>query len=124
MDPPSGAATPNSRQDIVRILAGLTESLLADNQITWLAGFTLAALVEGLDAEGVLLLFHEALQLVLSLGDIFCDADPLLAPGLLKFDDVAFDLGPTIVLRSGPCQQSGGLANVSDDRFTRSPRRV
>lgn len=90
-------------RDIRETLPGLTESFLADDGVTGLARFTLASLVEGLDAEGVLLLLHQSLQLVLSLRNVLRNADPLLASGLLEFDDVAFDLGPAVVLRSGPC---------------------
>lgn len=81
----------------------LTESLLADHRVTGLAGLTLTSFVDSFDPKGVLLFFLQALQLVFSQRNVVCDADPFLTSTFLEFNNVAFDLCPTIMLWSGPC---------------------
>lgn len=102
----------------------LTESLLADDRVARLTGFTLPSLVEGPDSEGVLLLLHQALQLVLSLRNIVWNTDPLLASGLLELNDVSLNLGTPVVFWPEPGKESCCLANLSDDGFARSPWRI
>lgn len=108
----------------MRATSRRTEPLLADDGVAGFAGLALSGLVDGLDPERVLLLLHQALQLMLRLGNVLRDADPVLAARLLELDDVAFDLGAAVVLRPRPGQQGRRLADVPDDGFTRSPGRV
>lgn len=81
----------------------LTESLLADHWLTGLTGLTLTSFVDSFNPKWVLLFFLQALQLVLSQRNIFCDADPFLTPSFLEFNNIAFNLCPTIMFWSGPC---------------------
>lgn len=102
----------------------LTESLFAEHGVTGLTGFALSGHINGSHPERVLLLLHQALQEVLQDVDVLRHTDPVHGATLQHLNDVAVDLGSTVVLRFGPHQEAGRLSNVLHLGFTGRPWRI
>lgn len=91
---------------------GLTQSFLAQHRLARFAWFTFSSNIYGSYPEGVLLLLHQALKEKLHSGDILSDTDPVSGAALQHFNDVAVDLGASIVLWLGPREEAGGFGHV------------
>lgn len=90
----------------------LTQSFFAQHGLAGLAGFTFSSHVDSPHPEGVLLLLHQALKEKLHGGDILGHTDPVGGATLQHLNDVAVDLGATIVLWLGPREEAGGFGHI------------
>lgn len=70
------------------------------------------------------MLLHQTRQEVLQEGDVLGHVDPVCGATLQHLNNVAVDLGSTVVFWFGPGQEAGRLGNILYSGFTGRPRRI